>query len=189
MIESMRIGAILLAVWAQGALAEEVCPPAPDHGVELARLIGELRDAPSQGAAILIMNRMWGLWADAPDEAAQDMLDRGMERRAAAEYAAALEALNGLVAYCPDYAEGFNQRAFASFLSRDYAAAVEDLDRALDLNPTHLGALTGRAMSLMALGRDDEAQADLREALGLNPWLPERNLFRGDAPGPGESDL
>ena len=45
------------------------------------------------------------------------------------------------------------------------------------------------AQSILGQSATPEALANLREALGLNPWLPERNLYRGDAPGPGESDL
>ena len=101
----------------------------------------------------------------------------GMRRRELADLPGSIQVLDELVAYCPDYAEGYNQRAFANFLRRDLDAALPDLDRALELNPTHLGALTGRAMTLMGLGRIDEGQADLRTALGLNPWLAERSLL------------
>ena len=180
---------VALASLAQGGAAKEECPPPKDHGVELARLVQELRDAPSRSAAILITNRMWTLWADAPDAQAQEMLDRGMKLREGFDYEGAIAALDALVAYCPDYAEGYNQRAFVNFLKKNHAAALPDLDRALALSPTHLGALTGRAMVLMALGREDEAQLDLKEALGLNPWLPERRLIRPDGPKPGETDL
>ncbi|MEL7462256.1 MAG: tetratricopeptide repeat protein, partial [Pseudomonadota bacterium] len=86
-------------------------------------------------------------------------------------------ALNRLVDYCPDYAEGYNQRAFAAFLQADYDAALADLDLALDRSPTHLGALSGKALTLMGMGRNDIAQDVLREALALNPWLPERRFL------------
>ena len=90
--------------------------------------------------------------------------------------------LDDLVAYCPDYAEGFNQRAFAAFLAEDYAAALTDLDMALAIMPDHVAALSGKALTLMGLGRHDEAQVVLREALKLNPWLGERALLV-DPPG------
>ncbi|WP_367834162.1 tetratricopeptide repeat protein [Wenxinia marina] len=82
-----------------------------------------------------------------------------------------------LVDYCPDYAEGYNQRAFAAFLVQDYEAALDDLDTALALNPDHVAALSGRALTLMGLGRMDEGQAALRAALALNPWLGERAML------------
>lgn len=86
----------------------------------------------------------------------------------------------GLIAYCPAYAEGYNQRAFVNFLRQDYQSALTDLDRALALSPNHIAALSGRALSLLGLQRVEEARVALKRALDLNPWLPERHLA---APG------
>ncbi|MDQ2094631.1 tetratricopeptide repeat protein [Rhodalgimonas zhirmunskyi] len=176
----------VVGIWLAGGVQAQ-CPPAPDHGVALARLIEQLRAAPDARMAQQISDEMWALWLDAPDPAAQALLDLGMHRREAGELPEAREALDELAAYCPAYAEGFNQRAFVSFIAGDYAAAVPDLDRALELQPTHLGALTGRAMALIALGRDDAARRDLIRAVSLNPWLAEKRLLDGlDGAAPGE---
>ncbi len=176
-LPSLVIAALGSGLW-PGNAAAETCPPPPDHAFEFARLVEEVRNARNERAARRISNEMWALWADAPDERAQSILDRGMTRRAAGDLRGAIEDFDTLTAYCPDYAEGYNQRAFAYFIARDYAAALADLDRALALKPTHIGALSGRAMTLMALGREDEAQHDLRVAVDLNPWLPERRFLR-----------
>ena len=34
------------------------------------------------------------------------------------------QTLDELIAYCPDYAEGYNQRAFAEYLRFNYSAAI-----------------------------------------------------------------
>ena len=81
------------------------------------------------------------------------------------------------MAYCPDYAEGYNQRAFVSFLAHDFEAALVDLEATLALNPRHIGALSGKALTLIGLGRREDGQATLRAALALNPWLSERALL------------
>ncbi len=153
---------------------------APDHSARLDALIVEIQRAPTEAQARQISNQMWEFWADAPNEQSQAILDRGMSKRAAWDLLGALEDFNRLVAYCPDYAEGYNQRAFVNFLRQDFAMALVDLDRALTLSPRHVAAMSGKALSLMALGRTDEASLILDEALELNPWLPERNLA---APG------
>lgn len=171
------LAAILMA--ASGAASSD-CPAAPDHSASLDMLIEDLNAARSAAQAQEISNRMWAYWADAPDAQSQAMLDRGMTRRAGYDFAGAITDFDRLVAYCPNYAEGYNQRAFVHFLRQDYAAALPDLDRALDLSPRHIGALSGRALSLYALGRMHEARAALQAALALNPWLPERALI---APG------
>ena len=118
----------------------------------------------------------------APDEPAQSLLDQGMQARASYDFVRATDALDKLVEYCPDYAEGYNQRAFVNFLRQDYETALVDLDRAIELSPRHTGALTGKALTLIGLGRDDEAQGLLRDAVDLNPWLGERHLIK-EPPG------
>lgn len=163
-------------VWAQ------TCPPAPDHRDDLAAIIVQLQDAETEMAARELSNSLWRLWTDAPDARAQALLDEGMARRESYDYLGARAVFDDLVTYCPDYAEGYNQRAFASFLRQEFDLALPDLERTLELNPTHVGALSGKALTLMGLGRDDEAQEVLRAALALNPWLSERSLLR-EPPG------
>ncbi|WP_417525977.1 tetratricopeptide repeat protein [Marinovum sp.] len=167
----------------------ETCPAPPNHGDSLDALYQEVQAAPSEAAAQRVVNRMWELWADAPDARAQEILDRGLRRRASFDYLGAVQDFDRLIAYCPDYAEGYNQRGFISFIRRDYPAALVDLDRVIALSPRHMGALTGRALTLMALGRTEAARADLLRALALNPWLPERRFLDQLPPLDDETDL
>lgn len=143
-------------------------------------LISLAQGAKSESDARAVSDQMWELWTDAPNEQAQALLDRGMTRRRSFDYLGALQDLDALVAYCPQYAEGYNQRAFVNYLRQDYAAALVDLDRAIALSATHIAALSGRALTLVGLGRNDDARTALAAALALNPWLPERSLA-----GPG----
>lgn len=103
-----------------------------------------------------------------------------MTRRSGFDFFGALSDFDTLIAYCPDYAEGYNQRALVNFLRADYEAVLPDLDRAISLSPRHVGAIMGRMATLMALGRRVEAQIDLNRGLALNPWLPERALIEGE---------
>jgi len=160
------------------ALAD--CPVAPDHSGEVGALLEGTQKAGTEAEAQDLASQMWELWTDAPDEIAQAMLDMGMNRRRSYDFLGALSDLNRLVDYCPDYAEGYNQRAFVNFLRQNFEPALADLDRAIELSPNHVAALSGRALTLMGLGRMDEARGALEEALELNPWLPERGLV---APG------
>lgn len=166
---ALLLGVIPSALWA-------LCPEAElDHARE-AELFEELKAAPDHAAAGRINGALWELWTTAPDPAAQKMLDSGMARLRRGDLATAHEDFDALVAYCPDYAEGYNQRAFAFYLQQSFAPALEDLDRALARSPNHVGAHSGRALTLMGLGRDAEALEALRLALTLNPWLSERAL-------------
>lgn len=167
------------------------CPDAPDHSTPLEALMNEVQEAETETQAREIANRMWEYWADAPNAQAQAMLDRGMTKRSAFDFLGALADFDQLIAYCPDYAEGYNQRAFVHYLRRDFASALADLDRALELSPRHIAAMSGRALSLYGLSRLEEAREALAAALALNPWLPERYLADPGGPlaPPGTGDV
>ncbi|WP_425093354.1 tetratricopeptide repeat protein [Tropicimonas sp. S265A] len=153
------------------------CPAAVDRSEELKRLRAHVQAAETEMEGRIYDRQMWEIWTTAPDAKAQELLDAGMRSLRVADYDAALAELDALVAYCPDYAEGWNQRAFVHFLRQDYDAALADLDRTLGLNPDHTGALSGKALSLIGMGRVGLAQDTLRRAVALNPWLPERRLL------------
>ncbi|MGX9856320.1 tetratricopeptide repeat protein [Limimaricola variabilis] len=176
----IRAAAMVLCLATAPAAARD-CPPPPDHGEERAQLTERLARAPDPGTAQRLMDRLWELWRDAPDAAAQDLLDRSISHRLGGQDEAALQLLDQLVAECPDYAEGWNQRAYMHYLRGDYAAALADIDATLERMPDHVGALSGRALALWELGRETEARRALDTALALNPWLPERSLI--EAPG------
>jgi tetratricopeptide (TPR) repeat protein len=174
----VRVMAAVLGVAVAGpGVAQVACPAAPDHEGAKTELLQDLRIARDATDAELITGDLWRLWTDAPDARAQGMLDEGMRLIRALDYPASEAVLGDLVGYCPDYAEGWNQRAFARFLMGAFDGALEDLDRALALDARHVPALSGKALVLMHLGRQDEAQLVLREAVRMNPWLQERTLL------------
>ena len=168
---------ILFALIASCPIAAFSCPQGTDYAALQSRIIAELQVSAGPTAAHPLTQALWETWLDAPDAKAQAMLDRGMQLREGMDYFGSRVALDALVAYCPDYAEGYNQRAFSSFLTRDYGAALADLDRAIALLPNHIAAISGRGLTLMGLGRLQEADDTLRAALALNPWLTERQYL------------
>ncbi|SDW16350.1 tetratricopeptide repeat protein [Litoreibacter albidus] len=169
----MRI--VFLLALALPVAATAACPPPPERSPRHIELMAAVAAAPDEMTARQHTNELWGIWAKAPDGTAQQILDRGMTRRASYDFVGALADFDKLIAYCPDYAEGYNQRAFVNFIREDYEAALLDLNRALALTPDHIGAIVGRALALIELGQHRAGQIALRKALLLNPWLPERN--------------
>lgn len=161
----------------------DTCPPPlvfADRKADLFETLQSTRDA---NAGRFLTRELRTLLATAPNRRAQDTLDAGIELRRAHDFEGAIEALDQLVAYCPDFAEGYNQRALVRFLQRDYDGALSDLDAALARAPDHPGAMAGKAITLVQLGRADEGDRVLREALTLNPWLPERDMLHAPPPG------
>lgn len=186
-IEAMK-HAILLTFLAFPAFAE--CPAPVDTTRELLNLIALANDTDNRNEGRRVSGAMWEVWLRAPDEVAQAILDDGMRRREGYDFAGAIKEFDRLTDYCPTYAEGFNQRAFALFLQQNYEDALVDLDKAIALSPYHVAAQAGRALTLMNLGRLEEARAQLLIAVDNNPWLSEAALLEEGAPlGPKGKDI
>ena len=184
----MRI-LLALALMTGPAFAAD-CPAPADVSDELTTLFEKARAAPDFRAGRVVSEKMWEVWLRAPDEAAQEVLDKGMARRDSYDFLGALTEFDRLVDYCPDYAEGFNQRAFVHYLREDYEKSLVDLDAALALQPQHVAAQSGRALTLMNLGRIAEAREQLLIAVENNPWLSEAALLAKGAPlGPIGEDI
>jgi tetratricopeptide (TPR) repeat protein len=169
------IAAITIAVLAP-AIAFSCPSVQTDHAAQ-DQLYLDLRRAPNEMHGRAIGAQLWEIWITAPDDTAQGLMDQGRERIRVADYERAEEIFGTLIAYCPDYAEGWNQRAYVRFLRQDYGNALEDITVALEHEPRHFGALAGRATTLISMGRTDVGQVALRAALAINPWLSERYLL------------
>lgn len=140
-------------------------------------LFRQLAASTSEDTGMRLASEIWQIWSTAPDTEAQKLLDLGVERIGWGEFGEAEKVLSRLITYCPDYPEGWNQRAFARFLARDYDGALADLDQTLALEPRHFGALAGRGLTLLSQGRQLPGYAEIRKAAALHPWLNERHLL------------
>jgi tetratricopeptide (TPR) repeat protein len=174
----MRL-ALLLTVLPGLTLAQE-CPESPDIAAERDHLLSILATTTSPAEARPIADSLWILWRTAPDEHSQELLDRGIARREAYDLEDSEGILDELIDYCPDYAEGYNQRAFTRFLRQDYESSLEDLEHVLETEPHHFGALSGKAVVFLSMGRMILGQSSLREALEVHPWLNERVMLQPD---------
>jgi len=180
----MRVSLLGLAASASltATVAFAECPAWPAQSERQTAIIASLQAAPNEAAARPLSNLLWEIWAEAPDAEAQGMLDTGMAALRIGDFQNAISSFDALVTYCPDYAEGYNQRAFANFLQQNFEPALADLDRAIERSPRHIAAIAGKGLTLLGLGRKDEAQKALKEAVALNPWLSERHLIE-EEPG------
>lgn len=167
------------------AVAHAACPVQDFAALDAQRepIFQALKASKSEGEGQQLSDQIWSSWASAPDAEAQAMLDEGMRRIRVADFTGAEARLDALVAYCPEYPEGWNQRAFARYLQGNYDGSLEDLGRTLELEPRHFGALAGQGLNLLRQGRDALAQKALRAAVDLHPWMNERHLI---VPAPGQ---
>ena len=153
------------------------CPINPPIGTALNQAYAELKFVKFSAEAQHLTDQLWSLWTRAPDGKAQRLLDNGMLKIRQGDLDEAEADLTELVAYCPNYAEGYNQRAFVRYLSLKFKDAFPDLEKALSIRPRHLGALSGAGLTYLALGRAATAEIQFRKLLSLNPFTPERNLI------------
>lgn len=171
---------LVTALWfVAGSALAETCPAPLDDAALRDRLHEALSGARTHAAAGEAQAALWQVWLTAPDGQAQDLLDAGIAARETGDLERSRSLFGQVIAYCPSYAEGWNQRAFSAYLGRAFAEALPDLDEALRLDPRHLGALTGKALVLIELDRAGEALALLEQAAELNPFMMERLLIPG----------
>ena len=93
------------------------CPPLQQNPAEKDRIHADLLAAENEMRGRAIGGQLWRIWTTAPDEAAQDMLDRGRERIRLADY---------------ETAESYSQRILDSFHAAIFSPRV-DLSR-IDIN-------------------------------------------------------
>ena len=172
----MRVFIILIfTAFTTGALAQ--CPKNPTISEELDEAYRSLKFAKFPRDAQVATDVLWSLWTRAPDNRAQRLLNRGMMNLRLGDLAAAEGFLSVLIKYCPDYAEGYNQRAFARYLAGNFEGALPDLARALLILPRHLGALSGKGLTHLALGQPELAEIEFRKEMALNPFTADRDLI------------
>ncbi|MEM9048496.1 MAG: hypothetical protein AAGC92_07220 [Pseudomonadota bacterium] len=157
--------------------APEQCAPGPDRTAERMALLDRLAAAPTPMAAQQAAGLVWQFWMTAPDATAQALLDDGVRSIRYADYAKAETVLDDLVAYCPDFAEGWNQRAFARFLRGRYFESLADIEEVLAREPAHFGALSGKVQILVIQDRARAARGVLRETLKSHPWMVGQGLL------------
>lgn len=79
----------------------------------------------------------------------------------------------------PEFARGWDGRAYARMLQGDFGDAAEDLDRAIQLKPDLAQAYSHRAVTRLALGDPLGANEDALKALTLDPEDPEAHVALG----------
>ena len=117
----------------------------------------------------MLTKELWAIPPTVPHEMAQTILQPRLERRAAFGLAGALEDFDKLIADCPDYSEGFDQRVFIGFMRRSYRCALDDLKASLPALFDYVGAVVGRSMALLQLGGLRNGQIARRARPAQNP--------------------
>jgi tetratricopeptide (TPR) repeat protein len=111
-----------------------------------------------------------GLWLQSGSDTIGVLMGRSAKAINEQKNDLALQLLDAVVALAPDYAEGWNRRAYVYFLQNNYEGAVGDLRRALALEPNHFKALEGLARILRDTGQKKSALEAYKQILKINPY-------------------
>lgn len=157
----------------------ETLRPMPDQTE--ARLLNQLSQAKTAARGREIEAQLWEYWfSESPTPDARQWLEQGRKSRESYDYAAAEHLFDQLIDTQPDYAEGYNQRAFVRFLREDFDGALADLETTLEMKPWHFGALSGMYHVLRFQNRHGAAFDMLRNAVTIHPWIQERGALPRD---------
>lgn len=136
----------------------------------LADLYAHLATADTPEAAKKIQATIERLWGFSGSDTVALLMQRASKSLGAKDYDQALKFLDYVVQLAPDYAEGFNRRAFVHFSRNDMASAVGDLRRALALEPNHFRALDGLAQIWRQTGNTKGALSVVKQLLEIYPY-------------------
>lgn len=165
----------LLALLATGGVIADEGPFAGPHE---SLLLKRLSVAATESEGRLAESAVWEHWfRESPSTEVYELLQEGRKRREAYDYEAADALFNRVIEAAPDYAEGYNQRAFVRFLREDFEGSLADLEKTLEYKPWHFGALSGMYHVLRVQNRHSAAIALLRKAVAIHPWIQERGAL------------
>lgn len=159
------------AVFPSAKPKQEGAKPVPqDRDALLAELYTHLAQAPDASQAAPIAETIESLWLQSGSDTIGVLMARSAKAINEQNNDLALQFLDAVVELAPDYAEGWNRRAYVFFLQNNYEGAVGDLRRALALEPNHFKALEGLARILRDAGQKKSALQAYKQILKINPF-------------------
>ena len=114
---------------------------------------------------------LWSIWFRSDDESVDAMMQKGVNHINKQRYDEAIQVFSEVIRIAANFAEGYNQRAIAYFMSDELSKSVEDCKRTIELNPFHFGALAGMGQCYLKLGDLTTALDAFQRALEINPNL------------------
>jgi tetratricopeptide (TPR) repeat protein len=118
-----------------------------------------------------IETEIWIEWSKSGSPALDLLLQRGRDAMDLGDLPQAIEHFSAVIDHDPAFAEAWNARATAYYMSGEFGPSVADIGQVLTLNPRHFGALSGLAMILEESGKPDRALEVYRAAIAIHPHM------------------
>ena len=151
----------------------EVLPDSPaERDKLLSNLYAQLATAEDEAHSRPLIVSIERLWLYYGSDTVGVLMDRSLKAIADKNPELALKLLDEVVAIAPDYAEGWNRRAYVYYGQGDFERALGDLRRVMALEPNHFKALEGLGQIFKELGQKKAALEAYRKLLSINPNAP-----------------
>ena len=150
-----------------------VIPDAPIERAKLLRdLYAHLATAADEQAAAPYVEAIERIWLAPGSDTVMALMERALHAASHERPDLALNLLDAVVNIAPDYAEGFNRRAYVFYTLGDRERALGDLRRVLALDPNHFKAIDGFAQIMKDFGDKKAALAAYRKLVSIHPFWP-----------------
>lgn len=156
----------------QGRPLDKVPQTADEKAKVLGDLYAHLATANDEQSAKSVADTIERLWLQSGSETINLLMERSGAALAAKNADLALRLLDYVVELAPDYAEGFNRRAYVHFSQNNLESAVGDLRRTLALEPNHFKALDGLGQIWREHGNKKGALRVIKQLLEIHPNWP-----------------
>ena len=112
---------------------------------------------------------LWSIWFRLGSPAAVNLVKCGNTHMHHGNYVCAIEKFTQAIQEDPTFAEAYNQRAIAHYLSEQFSESIDDCRAALARMPQHFGAMAGMGHCHSHLGHWAEAKHCYRLTLAIHP--------------------
>lgn len=144
---------------------------ADQNDPRLEDLFEQLQQTDKAEAGEAITQRIWEVWYEVPDSAAQGLFNRGVAFMSQGDYRSALITFTRVTEEKPEFAEGWNRRATLLYLMGEFRLSMQDIKQTLALEPRHFGAISGMGQIFMRQNKLQDAREAFQKALEINPHL------------------
>jgi tetratricopeptide (TPR) repeat protein len=151
----------------------DVIPDAPIERAKLLRdLYAHLATAADEQAAAPYVEAIERIWLSPGSDTVLALMERALHAASHERPDLALNLLDAVVNIAPDYAEGFNRRAYVFYTLGDRERALGDLRRVMALDPNHFKAIDGFAQIMKDFGDKKAALAAYKKLVSIHPFWP-----------------
>jgi len=179
----IALASLILACFATAAMAQDTSTatttiPIAKQDPEKLRenrldtLLGQLHIAGKSENTVAIEKEIQEIWTRNKSATAEVLLQESTVAMSAGDYDPAEKMLSQLLETYPQFAAGWQHRAFLYHKIGRPDVALIDIDHALALEPRDYVAYALKGIILVDLNRSDEAITAFRQALAINPNLP-----------------